>query len=365
MDARDPRWFDLFQEFFLKGGDSVDEDDLLFFVRQAQYDDSSVFVRRRVGSTMPKLEDVVDWKGTFWLNLVVHLPCRLTVTVCQRQSVSQDASGDRPSLDTEQRTGGSDATNRKKTVMRAIRRNSRKVFATPFKSNMQLKDTGHEPSFPLVYYAVNNFEDANLHLDIQQNEWLCVELAAILPKDATIGATAVDEDSFYDLAEDASGLSPDLYTPFPCPPWGTKIVFFQGAASFTALSQVFLEKLSGNALGKAQLALFGKGDEADRKEYIIMRGPRGKGQCEVAVEDGNARPKGKESGLPTKGTGSGSVFDRIRRQLVSTVASSLASTADPDALVLRSSLTYINIHFAFVGGDLLQWGRDVTIASIQ
>lgn len=125
MDARDPRWFDLFQECFLKVEDTDDGDDLLFFVRQAQYDDNSVFVRRRVGTTMPKLEDVVDWKGTFWLNLAVHLPCRLTVTVCERQSASMDGAKDeRPAPDAP---NGGENNAKRKMIMRAKRRNSRKV----------------------------------------------------------------------------------------------------------------------------------------------------------------------------------------------------------------------------------------------
>lgn len=188
MDARDPRWFDLFQECFLKVEDTdEDGDDLLFFVRQAQYDDNSVFVRRRVGSTMPKLEDVVDWKGTFWLNLVVHLQCRLTVTVCQRQPAPPDPeSGDRNSVDNERR-GSGESPSKKKTTMRAMRRNSRKVclrkmsgperrnvgsplviqvFATPFKSNMQ-----REPEVKLGLYYCQSHLKPSLCPPNSQGHW--------------------------------------------------------------------------------------------------------------------------------------------------------------------------------------------------
>lgn len=132
-----------------------------------------------------------------------------------------------------------------------------------------------------MYYAVNNFEDAELHLDIQPNEWLCVELAAVLPQNPVSLGQFSDDDAYYELSDQSGPLVEDLYSPFPCPPSATKVVFFQGAASFSALAQVFAERSSGGfPIGKV---LFGKGDKQERKEYITMRGPRGKGQCEVGV----------------------------------------------------------------------------------
>jgi hypothetical protein len=63
------------------------------------------------------------------------------------------------------------------------------------------------------------------------------------------------------------------------------------------------------------------------------------------VQDGSVKyTRGKDNG---KGSQSGSVLDRIRKQLVSSVSTS-NSAADSDAVTLRASLTYINIHFAFV-----------------
>ena len=67
---------------------------------------------------------------------------------------------------------------------------------------------------------------------------------------------------------------------------------------------------------------------------------------QVAVEDGSTpQPKGPGNLLPP----GSSVFDRIRRQLVATNSSGASSGPEGgEGSVLRTSLTYINVHFAFV-----------------
>ncbi|KAF8941373.1 hypothetical protein BGZ58_010165 [Dissophora ornata] len=83
LDARDPRWRQLFQEFFLSEHSDDRNDDLLFFVQKASFEVENgglgvdpVFVKRKVkgagtgqGVLTEEQEAVVLWKDTFFLNV--------------------------------------------------------------------------------------------------------------------------------------------------------------------------------------------------------------------------------------------------------------------------------------------------------
>ena len=256
LDSGDPRWFELFMEYFIHV-DSKVADDLLFFVRKfvptrrsssgSINDQEAVLVRRRVAGQAPALNDVIDWKQSFFLNLLCQQSCTLTASICVRSSDPNDS----------RRNGG----------MVALKRVTKKVFAAPYKSRMDVKDAVmNECSYPLVYYTINDFESDTLHLPIFPEEYLCVELSVVAPKDP-------DLHRYSEATEKVASIPiNENNDPFPTPRGFEKVVLFQGAVSFQALSTVYQQKGQGNIISEQS--------NRHRTEYIQMKGPHGNGQCQ-------------------------------------------------------------------------------------
>ncbi|KAF9355469.1 hypothetical protein BGX34_010462, partial [Mortierella sp. NVP85] len=157
LDAHDPRWRQLFQEFFLSEHSDDRNDDLLFFVQrttQLEIENGMepVFVKRKVhgistaassegtpsrhGSRSGRVTSVswqqlltveqernVLWKDTFFLNVIVQLPCKLTVAVYNRVTETHPVTG---------------AT---KVSMTPTRKQiTKRVYALPTKSRVDVKE---------------------------------------------------------------------------------------------------------------------------------------------------------------------------------------------------------------------------------
>jgi len=287
------------EKYFLESSCSFN-DDLLLFVRQPHQDNldqDAVFVKRKVDSEMPQLSDIVLWKDTFFLNLISQLPCRLTASICCKKEYKDilykqkdnDDNKDKNENSTNQTTKNQSKLNintnnlnkdqpQYKGSMWCIRRTSRKVYAAPYKSCIEFKETTHECSYPTMYYVLNNFEDEELQLPIQENEYLCVELAVLIP-DNTEMVPLYDEN--YEATKDTIE-SP----PFGCPPNHSKVVLFQGSVAFKALFDAYVFKgMSSLSLSEKFTRNFIKTSPKIKTEYITMRGPNGKGHCRVAITD--------------------------------------------------------------------------------
>ena len=234
--------------FFLQSPPSS-HDDLLFFVRALpsspsspllsdNFPDSPIFVRRRIENKLPSLSDVVCWKQTLFLNLICQTSATLTVSICKKDKKEIDLSSERV----------------KKSSMKCLRRVMKHVYPAPYKSRLDSKCITTECTYPHIYYSINDFESESLHLDIAESEYLCVELSVIFdPSSPT--TSYVTENIPVDIDD----------SPFPTPPNKEKIVLFKGAVSYNALLDVYAQK---STLRKKE----------DEGEYILMRGPEGKGQ---------------------------------------------------------------------------------------
>ncbi|KAJ3058703.1 hypothetical protein HK102_010351, partial [Quaeritorhiza haematococci] len=253
-------WFELFMEYFLETH-LEGNDDLLFFVRQYHHalldqDQDPIFVRRKVNNIMPSLNDVVCWKQTFFLNLIVQLPCTLTVAVCKRGSppssspnASAGTAGNgeaRTSSSPSQHDSSSSSETtttttpqKPKSRMLALRRITKKVYAAPYKSRMDVKDAFmNECSYPLVYYTIPDYESHDLHLPIREKEYLCVELSVTIPDPHTKSSPPATSPT-----EAVASVSlQDDQTPFPVPRGYKKIVLFQGAVPFSSLLDIYMQK---------------------------------------------------------------------------------------------------------------------------
>ncbi|ORY43319.1 hypothetical protein BCR33DRAFT_717550 [Rhizoclosmatium globosum] len=400
-------WRPLFCTFFL--ADSTLHDDLLFFV--AMDSDIGISVRRKLSDgSMPDLKGLeVNWCETFFLNLIVQMHCSLTVSVCKRDSsgakrhssanvekvlgsTASTASHQQPQQTPSTTTTSS--TSPAKSRMVALRRITKKVYAAPYKSRMDVKDAFmNEIAYPLVYYTVNDYESTDLHLHIQEREYLCVELSVLIP--SNIDTTQL-RDSLHSSTSSTMPLPPSVAedsTPFPVPQGFKKVVLFQGAVPYTALLDVFLQKSSTNnssilpksdwgnlTNSKSNTSLNGIKGAQERTEYIMMRGPRGKGVCQVAIcENILSDPTVVDSKLSSSPpTSSGVTTASISNNASSAANSSLlgmlsgtvktgisilrsalgedsgsqeANNRKPDAL--RCSMTYVNVPWHSIISDLV------------
>ncbi|KAI8606377.1 hypothetical protein EDD21DRAFT_1431 [Dissophora ornata] len=297
LDARDPRWRQLFQEFFLSEHSDDRNDDLLFFVQKASFEVENgglgvdpVFVKRKVkgagtgqGVLTEEQEAVVLWKDTFFLNVIVQLPCKLTVAVCSRVTETNPITG------------------LTKASMTCTRKHvSKRVYALPTKSRVDVKEATVECSWPLIYYVIDDYEDMFEQVMVQDNEFLCVELAVTLPSitTTTLGPSSPTSSPPHqrsrDMGQDAHWSQPpqgndgfQVGKPFPSTSGrgngnGSKITLFQGAAGFQSLLGIYQQK-AASKVGRR----FKFGPHTVPTEFVMMRGPGGRGHAQVAITASN------------------------------------------------------------------------------
>ena len=366
--GEDPRWFELFAEFFVSARHQV-HDDLLFFVKLvASSTEDAVFVRRRQPGLIPALADLVDWKQSFFLNLISQLPCTLAVSVCARNPLKGSSS------------------------MRAKHRVTKQVCAVPYTSKMDIKSTTNECAFPLVYYTVNDYDSNEPFLELAEKDHLCVELSVSVPSDSsnlplvTIGTDgnlpslnissdssnlqkAVPSDSSNlqnAVPSDSSNLQNAAETiakitieensePFPLPEGYEKIVLFQGAIPYSSLLDIYMQK--GLAAQKQSRWGLSQPPLPKRNEYILMRGPQGKGQCQVAITE---PPVESDLAIPKQG------FFKSMSKIVNSIANKLEDVPDQDNVKPSSlvcSLTHVNMPWHAISSDLLEFGKSSSAKS--
>lgn len=306
LDAHDPRWRQLFHELFVSDQSDDRNDDLLFFVQRVSDEVENgglgvdpVFVKRKVKGTdgrdilTPEQEDVVLWKDTFFLNVIVQLQCKLTVAVCSRVSETNPVTGTT------------------KTSMICTRKHvSKRVYASPTKSRMDVKEESVECSWPLIYYVIDDFEDSFEQLMVRDNEYLCVELAVTVPTARTGYPTsyatthhqasgpqysvvsapltlntshhgrtrATAHDSIIPQSPTGDALQPGRPFPSTSTRGGSKITLFQGAAGFQSLLGIYQQKAASKVGRRFKL-----GPHTVPTEFVMMRGPGARGHAQVAI----------------------------------------------------------------------------------
>ena len=164
VTTKDPRWLDFFISHFLQHPLALVHpselhhatDDLLFFVRfphESNQHDPPVFVKRKTGQTTPQLDDLIAWKETFFLNLISQMSFEMTVSVCHKRRIGDG-----------------------KVDLELVHKVSRHVYASPYRTRMDLKEAEVELSYPIIYFCVNDYEQAFDGMAVQPDQYLCVEL---------------------------------------------------------------------------------------------------------------------------------------------------------------------------------------------
>lgn len=109
---------------------------------------------------------------------------------------------------------------------------------------------------------------------LEKNQYLTVELAIVIGENQENTADLINQIT---IQRDS--------TPFPIPTNHNKAILFQGAVSFASLLEIYQQKemATQNQMSVKQRIT----GVSSKEEFVMMRGPNGKGQCQVAVSNGS------------------------------------------------------------------------------
>jgi len=227
-------WAELFRLYIIEGDhygeDLREDDDLLWYVKQLSEDEvattnfddgeeaeslqkETFFVTRKTDPNLPVLADpAINWEETVYLNTIMHhFRYRLSIAICTKGS--------------------------QQAKLQILSRVNKKVYASPSKRRMDSKSGETIFTYPLIYFAVDDFEESFKTLTIEQGQQICVQLSAF-----------------------------DTKT-------NKKCTLFQGGVMYDALRELFdWRKNSWSRIWKS-----------DDLEFLPLIGPRGKGKAQVAV----------------------------------------------------------------------------------
>ncbi|XP_031376399.1 uncharacterized protein KIAA0930 homolog isoform X2 [Punica granatum] len=324
-------WHDVFDLYFVRGKESRgrQDDDLIFLVRkmssQAYRDNpegTSPFFVRRWASKMEKLVgDIsadVDWRRSFYLNLIAHTSYTITVAICSHQDLRNHQAGQDTQL-------------------------------SPI-----YKEVETSPAYPDICFAVDDFDSTFDAVVLSSTDHCyCVLL------------NAHDGAAFPSVKELSDGSSsnapPGKVETNPGSSNSKKITLFSGFVSY----QMVLEAYNA---GKSQFgSLLSLGHSPGKTDRLFMKGPGGRGEVEVAVSgvvDQSHEDAGPFSpvSVSRRGFGIGSIFQKAAT--VASVAAkhayaaaSAATNHEEEMIPLKCCLMSVSLPWEHIAYDLLFKGN--------
>lgn len=303
-------WREVLDMFFVRGAADKKtplDDDLLYFVRasadsaddlvmvdehpqqqqygeeQQQQDEEPYFVRR-LGPSLDKLIGgsawAVDWCRSVYLNLIQHTSYSLTVAICTREALQTHQQRRSPPSASPGRGRG--------PPLAPLYKVTKTVYASPartaFQPDCTAKATATQAAYPDICFAVDDFANTFEAVVLTDSEQcFCVLLdacggAAIdgRRRSGTAGSAVEmrspnDDDEWQDAGPSSSSRS------------SPKVTLFSGFVSYSMVRSAFdngnRSRFPGLHLGGAG----GGGGSSSRPERLVMRGPGGRGEVDVAV----------------------------------------------------------------------------------
>ncbi|KAK4559892.1 hypothetical protein RGQ29_008896 [Quercus rubra] len=353
-------WHDILDLYFVRGKESRgrQDDDLLFFIRKLGsqgygFNDNleaiaPYFVRRWA----PKLDTLVgessvevDWRRSFYLNLIAHTTFTVTVAICSHEDLQNHQSGqDKP--------------------LSPIYKVVKTVYASPSRVNFHLdskKEVETTPAYPDICFAVDDFDstfDAVVLTEI--DHCYCVLLnahggAAFPSDDAQCGAASASEKESQDSSSsDTSSLRVD--TNFGKTK-NTKLTLFSGFVSYQMVRDAY-------DAGKSRFgSLLSLGHSPGKTDRLYMKGPGGRGEVEVAVSgvvDQSQEDSGPFSPVMSKrGFGIGSIFRKaasvasVAAKHAYAAAAASSTSSDDEMVPLKCCLMSISLPWEHIAYDML------------
>ncbi|KAF4369975.1 uncharacterized protein LOC133034626 [Cannabis sativa] len=321
-------WHDVMDFYFFGGKEeSNKEDDLVFFVKKLNSQGHGVSEDLKDGSSSPyfvrrwgpKLDDMVgdnaidgvDWRRSFYLNLIAHTSFSVTVAICSHQDLLKYQ-----------------AASRNAPLSPPVYKVVKTVYASPSRVNFHLdsnKEVETTPAYPDICFAIDDFDstfDAVVLTEL--DHCYCVLL------NAQGGAAFPSEHEQNDC-----GGSSDTRN------GNTKITLFSGFVSYPMVRDAYYA--SKSRFGSL-LAAFGS--PAGKSDRIYMKGPGGRGEVEVAVS-GPFSPV-----ISKRGYGIGSIVRKAATAAAAAVAASHTSL-DEEMVPLKCCLMSISLPWEHIVNDLL------------
>ncbi|KAF7830521.1 KIAA0930-like isoform B [Senna tora] len=346
MDMR--FWHDVFDLYFVRGKESRgrQDDDLVFFVRKMgpqgygsnnnAEGDAPYFVRRWA----PKLDNLidetsieVDWRRSFYLNLIAHTSFSVTVAICSHQVLQNHQAS-------------------QSTPLSPIYKVVKTVYASPSRVNFQLdskKEVETTPAYPDICFAIDDFDSTfDTVVLTEKDHCYCVVL------NAHDGAAFPSEQSHDCSISDNSSLNVDSNSPKRK---DTKLTLFSGFVSYQMVRDAY-------DAGKSRFgSLLSGGHSPGKTDRIYMKGPGGRGEVEVAVS-GVVDQSQEDSGpfspvISKKGFGIGLIVRRaasvasVAAKHAYAAASASSSNFDDEMIPLKCSLMSISLPWEHIAYDLL------------
>ncbi|XP_052202169.1 uncharacterized protein LOC127807955 isoform X2 [Diospyros lotus] len=331
--------------YFIRGKESRarQDDDLLFFVRKMSlhgygFNDnvegnSPYFVRRWA----PKLDDLVDknfvdvdWRRSFYLNLIAHTSFSVTVAICSHQVLTSHQMG-------------------QDTPLSSIYKVVKTVYASPSRVEFHLdstKEVQTTPAYPDICFAIDDFDSTfDAVVLTETDHCYCVLL------NADGGAAFPSERTAQDCnSSDTSKINTDSRKRNK-----TKITLFSGFVSYQMVRDAYEAGKSGFG------SLLSLGQSPGKTDRIYMKGPGGRGEVEVAVSgviDQSKEFSGSSSSALRRGFSFGTIVRRAAS--VASVAAKHAYAAaaasrvtGEEMLPLKCGLMSISLPWECIAHDLL------------
>eukprot|EP00257_Ricinus_communis_P018361 XP_015577064.1 uncharacterized protein LOC8265261 isoform X1 [Ricinus communis] len=340
-------WYDMLDLYFIRGRESRgrQDDDLVFFVKKMGtegygFNDnmqgvSPYFVRRWA----PKLESLisdnseVDWRRSFYLNLIAHTSFSVTVAICSHQALRNHQAGPN-------------------TQLSPIYKVVKTVYASASRVNFHLdskKEVETTPAYPDICFAVDDFDSTfDAVVLTEKDHCYCVLL------NAHGGAAFPCERESPDSS--SNSVSPVEVDTSSGKTKNSKLTLFSGFVSYQMVREAY-------DAGKSRFgSLLSLGHSPGKTDKLYMKGPGGRGEVEVAVSgvaDQSQQDFGPFSPVTSKrGFGIGSIVRKAAS--VASVAAkhayaaAAASTSSDEEMVpLKCCLMAVSLPWEHIAYDLL------------
>lgn len=337
-------WHGVFDVYFVRCMESRrrQDDDLLFFVRKlscksyglTENEDppAPYFVRRWA----PKLDELlgeslaeVDWRKSFYLNMVAHTSFTVTVAICSNEALKKYQGS-------------------KDTTLSPIYKVVKTVYASPSRVNFHLdskKEVETTPAYPEICFAVDDFDSTfDAVVLTEKDHCYCVLL------NSHDGAAFPSADVKTDKDSSGSNTNTD-----PRRVKDPKVTLFSGFVSYQMVREAY--EGGRNRFG----SLLSLGHHSGKADRLYMKGPGGRGEVEVAVSgviDQSQVVLGPVSPMSSKKSiDLGSIF-RKAASVASVaakhaIAAATASYDEDEMFPLKCCLMSISLPWDTIAHDLL------------
>ncbi|KAA8528442.1 hypothetical protein F0562_035797 [Nyssa sinensis] len=338
-------WHDIMDSYFVRSRESRgrQDDDLVFFVRKMSlhgygFNDnmegnSPYFVRRWA----PKLDNLVDqnsvdvdWKRSFYLNLIAHTSFSVTVAICSHQVLQNHKTG-------------------QDTPLSSIYKVVKTVYASPSRVDFHLdsrKEVETTHAYPDICFAVDDFDSTFDEVVLTETDHCyCVLLnahdGAAFPSEKTPQNCSSSDSSSLKINTDSGKTKK------------TKLTLFSGFVSYQMVREAYDAGKSGFG------SLLSLGHSPGKRDRLYMKGPGGRGEVEVAVSgvvDQSKHPSSPYSSaqISEGGFGIGTIFRQAASVAKHAYAAAAAtSSSHGEMLPLKCCLMSISLPWEQIAYDLL------------